>query len=85
MINQLGFGKYSWRHQTIAWAYVNPDLCRHITALGHNEFDHGSLFRQVIYSHSINHDKEVFSFCFIYTPLMCDTYWLGHKVPLEVI
>ena len=25
------------RQPTITWAYVDPDLCRHMASLGHNE------------------------------------------------
>ena len=27
----------AWQHQAITWAKVEPDLCRHIASLGHNE------------------------------------------------
>ena len=30
------------RQQAITWANVDPDLCRHMVSLGHNELTHGT-------------------------------------------
>ena len=39
MVNQLKFRRWLCvvRLQTIAWAHVDPDLCRHMASLGYNE------------------------------------------------
>ena len=33
------------RQQAITWANVDPDLCRHMASLGHNELKHSSMVR----------------------------------------
>ena len=29
----------AWRQQAITWANVDPDLCRHMVSIGHNELN----------------------------------------------
>ena len=41
MISQYWVGWWlgAVRQQAITWAYVDPDLCRHMASLGHNELN----------------------------------------------
>ena len=36
------------RHQAITWANVDPDLCRHMASLSHNELIRNQIYRQIV-------------------------------------
>ena len=36
---EVNIGSAAWQHQAITYANADPDLCRHMTSLGHNEFN----------------------------------------------
>ena len=51
------------RQQTITWANVRPDLCRHMASLGHNELTHMRLNKmanilQTTYSNTFSWTKK---------------------------
>ena len=38
----------AWCHQAITWANVDPDLCRHMVSLSHNELTHLSMDKMAV-------------------------------------
>ena len=49
--------------EAITWANVDPDLCRHIASLGHNELSHHLTDDQSAMVQIITTDKEPTSKC----------------------
>ena len=68
-------------HQAITWAQVDPDLCRHMASLSHNELKNDSHLLSMAYnSYHYNMATITFSSDLKSGPMFHDQSWLWMKI-----